>query len=61
VAEQLVLQDLAREGAAVDGDERTLLPVDLSWMARATSSLPVPLSPTISMLALGGRAASMMP
>ena len=35
--------------------------VDLSWMARATSSLPVPLSPMMNMLALEGAAASIIP
>ena len=47
VAEQLALQQALGQGPAVDAD---VGPVDRglrSWMARAISSLPVPVSPTI--------------
>jgi hypothetical protein len=44
---------LAGYRAAVDGDERLALAGPRSWRARATSSLPVPLSPVMS--TVGGR------
>ena len=49
VAEQLALEQLGRQRRAIDLDER-LGPcaVERWWMARATSSLPTPLSPRIS-------------
>ena len=49
VAEQLGLEHLARQRAAVDGHEGPARARgERSWMARATSSLPVPLSPSTS-------------
>ncbi len=49
VAEQLALEQRLRERRAVDGEERARRPrPEASWIARATSSLPVPRSPTIS-------------
>ena len=47
VAEQLALQQRLGDGAAVDGHERGGCAGCLLWTARATSSLPVPLSPWI--------------
>ena len=52
VAEQLALEQRADERAAVDRDERRRLARrPAKWSARATSSLPVPLSPVISTVA----------
>ena len=49
VAEQLALQQGLRQGGAVDGDERAgCRAAEAWWMARATCSLPVPVSPSIS-------------
>ena len=49
VAEQLALEQRLGQRAAVDGDERRAWrAARSSWSARATSSLPVPLSPVIS-------------
>ena len=51
------LEQLLGQRGAVDGDERALAPRATSvWMARATSSLPVPVSPVTSTVAsaLGG-------
>ena len=49
VAEQLALQQRVGKGPAVDGDEgRRRGAGERAWMARATSSLPVPLSPVMS-------------
>ena len=45
VAEQLRLEQRLGERAAVDLDERALRALRAAWMARATSSLPVPDSP----------------
>ena len=48
VAEQDALDQVLGDGAAVDGDERLADLRSLSpWMARAISSLPTPLSPSI--------------
>jgi hypothetical protein len=60
VAEQLRLQQGLGDGAAIDGDEGRFAPRlrGLSrWMACATSSLPLPVSPWISTVA-GERANS---
>ena len=46
VTEQLALEQGLAERGAVDGDERRRAPA--AWYARATSSLPVPLSPRIN-------------
>ena len=48
VPEELALEKLVRDGPAVDGDEPAARsgPRD-SWIARAMSSFPVPLSPAI--------------
>ena len=52
VAEQLGLEQRLRQRRAVDRDERARLRRgERSWMARATSSLPVPLSPWMSTVA----------
>ena len=49
VAEHLGLDQVARDGGAVDGDERRAPARRLAaWTAAATSSLPVPLSPVSS-------------
>ena len=49
VPEQLALEHAGRERGAVDRDERPLaVCADAVWIARATSSLPVPDSPVIS-------------
>ena len=48
VAEQLGLDQVARDRRQVDGDERAVAPTAKSCSARATSSLPVPDSPVIS-------------
>ena len=49
MAEELALEQLARDRGAVDGDEGPALRAgSRAWIARATSSLPVPLSPVIS-------------
>ncbi len=45
VAEQVALEQVRGQVAGVDGDERLLGAGELVWIARATSSLPVPLSP----------------
>jgi hypothetical protein len=52
VAEELTLEDGLRERAAVDGDEGLVVAGALG-MDR-TSSLPVPLSPTMSTVAVVG-------
>ena len=49
VAEQLVLEQRFGERRAVEGDERLRARGLLAaWIARATSSLPVPVSPVMS-------------
>ena len=49
VAEQLRLHQRLGDGGAVDLDERLAVrAASCSWSARATSSLPVPLSPVMS-------------
>ena len=45
VPEQLALDESGGMAAPVDLDERTLASAEASWMARAMSSLPLPLSP----------------
>ena len=55
VAEQLALDQAGRDGAAVDGDERTVRRRLSRCTVSATSSLPVPLSPVTSTVALGRR------
>ena len=53
VAEELGLEQVLRDRRAVDRDEGARSARSLSaWIARATSSLPVPLSPAISTLVL---------
>ena len=53
VAEQLAFEQVARDGGAVEGDERLLRRGRRSaWMARARISLPVPLSPVMRTLTL---------
>ena len=47
VAEQLALDERLGQRADVGGDERPVAAAARSWMARAISSLPVPLSPSI--------------
>ena len=56
MAEQLALDQLVGNRRAVDLDERSVAPQALAWIARATSSLPTPLSPRISTVALVGAA-----
>ena len=52
VAEQRALDQLAGNRREVDGDERRVRRArDSRWMSRASSSLPVPLSPRISTVA----------
>jgi hypothetical protein len=51
VTEEFRFEQLFGNGAAVDGDERPLGARAGRWMARASTSLPVPLSPRISTLA----------
>ena len=48
VAEQLALQEVTRHGGAVDLDERGRAPRREAWIARATMSFPVPVSPRSS-------------
>jgi hypothetical protein len=50
VAEQLALDELARHRAAVHDDERLPVRAEPACRRRATSSLPVPLSPAMSTL-----------
>ena len=50
VAEQGGFQQVRRQRAAVDGHEHLLARGELAWMALATSSLPVPVSPVIRMV-----------
>ena len=52
VAEQLRVDQLGSDRAAVDAAERPLRNVECSWMARAMISLPVPVSPNSSTGAL---------
>ena len=57
VAEQLALEQVARDGGAVEGDERLAAArSEKSWMARARISLPVPLSPVMRTLTFVGDA-----
>jgi hypothetical protein len=48
VTEELGLDQFGRDGAAIDRDEGRAARGLARWMARAISSLPVPLSPSIS-------------
>ena len=54
MAEELGLEQRLGQRAAVDRDERRSLRGELKWIARATSSLPVPDSPVISTVLLVG-------
>ena len=55
VAEELALEQALGDRGAVDRDERPRRAARLrSWMARATSSLPVPVSPRMSTVASVG-------
>ena len=55
VAEELALEQVLRDGAAVDGDERARCARgERRWISRATSSLPVPVSPVIEHRDVGG-------
>ena len=54
VPEELTLEDRLGERRAVHRDERLVARGLFAWMARATSSLPVPLSPTMSTVAVVG-------
>jgi hypothetical protein len=54
VAEELALDEVLGQGAAVDRDEGVARPRLLSWRLRAISSLPVPVSPRIMTLASVG-------
>ena len=47
MAEKLGFQQVFGQGRAVDGDKGAVVSFALRWMARATNSLPVPLSPSI--------------
>jgi len=46
VAEELTLEQVARDGGAVEGNEGFWSRLEKLWTARARMSLPVPLSPT---------------
>ena len=51
VAEELALDEVLGDGAAVDGDERARSRgCERRWSSRAMSSLPVPVSPVMSTL-----------
>ena len=52
VPEDLALEQLLRDGGRVDRDERAAARALRAWMARATSSLPTPVSPVTSTGAL---------
>jgi hypothetical protein len=52
VAEELALQERLGDGAAVDRHERAVPATSAAWIARATSSLPTPLSPVTSAVVL---------
>ena len=51
VAEELALEQLARDGRAVEGDERAAPARRVVVDGLAISSLPVPLSPSMSTVA----------
>ena len=56
VAEQLALEQRLGQRGAVDGHERARArAASCGWIARATSSLPVPLSPATSTVDVGRR------
>jgi hypothetical protein len=52
VAEQFRFQQVFRDRAAIDRDERPLLRWLQAWIASAATSLPVPLSPVMKTVAL---------
>ena len=60
VAKERALDEVARNGGQVDGDERPIrapgraIATDARWIMRASSSLPVPLSPRMSTVAESG-------
>ena len=54
VAEELALEERLGDGGAVDRHERAVGRLLLAWIAFATSSLPVPLSPVMSTVASVG-------
>ena len=60
VAEQLALEQLRRQRGAVHLHERRACAVERWWIARATSSLPTPLSPRISTVTSLSATCSMM-
>ena len=51
MAEELALDQLRRNRRAIDFDERLVAAAAGAWIARATSSLPVPVSPRIRTVA----------
>ena len=59
VAKERALDQVARNGGQIDGDERPIRglhrrrasPTEARWIIRASSSLPVPLSPRMSTVA----------
>ena len=53
VAEELRLEERLVQRRAVDLHEALVAPADERWIARAISSLPVPLSPWISTVVVG--------
>ena len=58
VAEQLALDQRRATARAVDRDERRVAPGARAWIARAISSLPVPVSPRSSTVASVGATCS---
>jgi hypothetical protein len=54
MAEQDAFDQIVRDRAAVDGDERLARRSLAAWMARATSSLPTPDSPSMRIGMFGG-------
>ena len=54
VAEQLAVEHVARHGGAVEGHERPGRRGEARWMARARTSLPVPVSPVRSTVTSDG-------
>ena len=61
VAEQLALDQRARDRAAIDDDERRAARGDSWCSVRAIMSLPVPVSPSISTVASVGAIRSIRP
>ncbi len=60
VPEELALDEVLRDGAAVDGHEGPAARRDAAWSERATTSLPVPVSPSTSSVASVGAMRSRM-